>query len=74
MAVPTHINGYAVIASQSKKLDPTLIIIVVHRPGSVHPYVVASWWEGLQSGWWQGHYEKTLTDALDTFKKMHGRD
>ena len=64
MPAPTTINGYPVIAQLPKKNDPSLIIIIVWREGHpMHPYVVASWWEGLKDGWWQGHYEKTSDDA-----------
>jgi len=74
MAVPTHINGYPVIAHQSRKLDPSLIVIIVHREGHpVHPYVVATWWEGLTDGWWTGEYAKSLPEALIAFNRRHGR-
>ena len=73
MAVPTHINGYPVIASLHKKNDPALFGIIVWREGHpLHPFVVASWWEGLTDGWWQGHYEKTSDDAAAKLMKLTG--
>ena len=73
MAVPTTINGYPVIASLPKKNDPTLFVIIVWREGHpVHPFVVATWWEGLKDGWWQGHYEKTSDDAAAKLLERSG--
>lgn len=70
--IPKVLNGYEVI--RFVKHDNDYASIMVYRPKNYMPYVIATWWPELKSGWMWGHYENESTAAYAVFEQVCDRN
>lgn len=70
--VPTKLNGYPVV--ESKAHENGHVTVLVQRDDPHDPYVVATWWQGLGTGWSWGHYFDTMLRASEDFSETCRRN
>lgn len=64
MTVPRTLMGHDVIEARRTRNREVWVVVVWRRGHEAHPFVVATWWEGLEGSWASGNYCWTLAEAL----------
>lgn len=72
--LPETLNGFPVIDIAPRQGGDGFVVIV-KRPQQNHPFVQATWFPELGTGWQWGHYLDSYSEALKLFdeKAVQGR-
>lgn len=73
MSLPQTLNGYPVVSATGHG-NGYATVMVDRGPDSPHQFVVATWHDGLKTGWLWGHYEGKREDADKTFAEISERN
>lgn len=70
--IPFSLNGYPVVKADTRRgniFGSNNLIVMVHRKGEPHPYVVATWSPACGNEWVWGTYCKDRDEAERVFRE-----